>query len=83
MRARARELAEDALKALERVLNDPNAPARAQLAAAIAILDRGYGKPTQHVQPEVSILDRLDGKQLTELLAVLKQLEEQEQTTAH
>ena len=43
----AREHTEDAMKALVEICNDKNASAPARVSAACAILDRGYGKPTQ------------------------------------
>ena len=48
----AREYTEEAVGALVRVLRDKEAPASAQVAAATAILDRGHGKPTQHIDAE-------------------------------
>ncbi len=36
-----------AFKALAQVLNDPNASPSARVTAAVAILDRAYGRPAQ------------------------------------
>ena len=47
--ARARALGGDALRALNEVMQDDRAPAAARVSAAVAILDRGYGKPTTNV----------------------------------
>lgn len=41
----AKELAPEALQALARVMRDPTQSGSAVVAAANAILDRGYGKP--------------------------------------
>ena len=38
---------EAALRTLEQIMLDPGAPASARAAAATALLDRGWGKPTQ------------------------------------
>jgi hypothetical protein len=40
-----------AMKTLVDVMNDADAPAEARISAAIAILDRGWGKPAQQERP--------------------------------
>jgi hypothetical protein len=45
----AREHSADAIKTLSDIMNNPKAPAAARIAAASALLDRGYGKPLQTV----------------------------------
>lgn len=60
VRALARERTEKALLTLERVMDDMSAPPSARVAAANALLDRGYGKPTTIIEnqsdaPEISI----------------------------
>ena len=47
IRDAAREHADEAIKALVGVLKDTEAPASAKVAAATALLDRAYGRPTQ------------------------------------
>ncbi len=51
--ARVRELAqaqtENAIAGLVRVLEDKKAPAASRVSAAVALLDRGWGKPVQMV----------------------------------
>ena len=37
----------EALAALVAIANDPEAPAAARVSAAIAVLDRGHGRPRQ------------------------------------
>jgi len=49
LRAAARELTPMALGTLKRIASDVEAPEAAQVAAAQAILDRGWGKPTQPI----------------------------------
>ena len=39
----------EAIETLAKIMCDPNEHARARVAAAIAILDRGWGKPEQAV----------------------------------
>jgi hypothetical protein len=55
VKAAARELTSDAMGALKRVMQDPKAPAAARVSAATAILDRGWGKPTQQVEANVGM----------------------------
>lgn len=45
--AMAMDLGEDALAALKEIANDRSAPPAARVSAATAILDRGFGKPSQ------------------------------------
>ena len=53
----ARELAPKALKRIETLSRDKNP--QVSLAACKEILDRAYGKATQHTEAEVSIYDNL------------------------
>jgi hypothetical protein len=46
----AREYTTDALATLARICTDTAAPPAAQVAAANALLDRGWGKPKQAVE---------------------------------
>jgi len=50
VKAAARELTSDAMDTLKQVMQDPKAPAAARVSAAIAILDRGWGKPKQTIE---------------------------------
>lgn len=52
--------ADDALAVLVEVMADPAAPHAARVAAANAILDRGYGKPTQDITAKVQQTDLAD-----------------------
>ena len=45
----AREHSTEAIETLARIMRNPKAPAAARIAAASALLDRGYGKPRQTV----------------------------------
>jgi hypothetical protein len=51
---RARDHTTKALQALVGTLDDPMATAAAKVSAAIAVLDRGWGKPTER-QEHVSL----------------------------
>jgi Family of unknown function (DUF5681) len=49
VREAARELTLDALDTLATIMKDPKAPAAARISAALALLDRGHGRPFQAV----------------------------------
>jgi len=72
--AAARELTPEAMDTLKEAMADPKAPWAAKIAAAIAVLDRGWGKPTQAVDANVSVLDRMTDDKKRALLAALKAL---------
>ena len=44
----------DALEALREVATSKDAPPSARVSAAVALLDRGYGKPAQSIDAKVS-----------------------------
>ena len=46
----ARQHMPAAINRLVAIMNDPKASASAQVAAASAIIDRGYGKPLQSIE---------------------------------
>jgi hypothetical protein len=50
----ARQHTTDAVETLASIMRDKNAVPAARVAAANAILDRGYGKPPQHISGEFS-----------------------------
>lgn len=66
----AREHATEAIQALVEALNHR----RTRVAAAIALLDRGFGRPAQHTQITRSPLDDIDPQTLTTLAETLEQL---------
>lgn len=51
----AQEHAEEAIAALVEVMTNPKAAAVARVSAAQAILDRGFGRPTQAIKAEHSL----------------------------
>jgi hypothetical protein len=57
-------------------MNNDHAPSAARVGAAIAILDRGWGKPTQAVEASVSILDQMTDDEQKAMLAALEALRE-------
>lgn len=50
IRSLARSHTESAIKTLAGIMNEKKSPAAARVAAASAILDRGWGKPKQDVE---------------------------------
>jgi hypothetical protein len=46
----ARQYTELAIATLVAVMKDPKSPGSARIAAAVAILDRGWGKPSQAIE---------------------------------
>jgi hypothetical protein len=54
---------------------DQKAPWAAKIAAAIAVLDRGWGKPTQAIDANVSFFDGLTDHDRQALLAALEAIQ--------
>ncbi len=71
----ARQCTARAVKTLERIMDDVTAPASAQAAAAVALLDRGHGKAVQHIEAELSVYDSLSLAEQQALLAALEMLD--------
>ena len=65
----AREHTAKAMQTLVSVMNDEKAPPAARTTAAIAMLDRGYGRPAQFVGIESN--KRLDERSDEELMAII------------
>jgi hypothetical protein len=53
----AREQSPQAINTLAKIMNDEKTPPAARVAAANALLDRGYGKPTQPISKTVAKVD--------------------------
>lgn len=53
LREKARERTDEALEVLTSIMHNQYDPASSRIAAACAILDRGYGKPTQHLKQDL------------------------------
>ena len=63
-----------AIKTLTTVMNNDHAPSAARVGAAIAILDRGWGKPTQQVAANVSFFDQMSDEEQRIMLAAFEAL---------
>jgi hypothetical protein len=79
VKAAARELTLDAMNTFKGAMADPKAPWAAKIAAAIAILDRGWGKPMQAVEANVSLLDQMTDEEQGIMLAALAALKAAEE----
>jgi hypothetical protein len=78
VKAAAKENTADAIKTLKTVMNNDHAPSAARVGAAIAILDRGWGKPMQAVEATVSVFDQMTDDEQKMLLAALASLRDEE-----
>jgi hypothetical protein len=72
IQALARANTEMAIATLATICENANVPPAARVAAAVALLDRGWGRPTQALSveqkppPSVKITDEMDSKQAAE-----------------
>jgi hypothetical protein len=64
---------------LEKAMTDQKAPWAAKITAAIAVLDRGWGKPQQTVSANVSVFDEMTDTERKTLLAALAALKAKEE----
>jgi hypothetical protein len=67
----ARSHAPEAIEALVAILKNKRSPAAAKVRAAEVLLDRGFGKPAQHLNVSRSPLDDLDAQSLAALAEAL------------
>ena len=74
VRELARKYTHKAIRTLINILDDPKANAAARSFAANSLLDRGYGKPTQHIETNVTILDSLSETELRSLAGAIASL---------
>lgn len=56
----AQEHTEPALKMIRSIMDDPKTVPSVKLAAANALLDRGYGKPAQTIDATITRTDAVD-----------------------
>jgi hypothetical protein len=59
-------------------MTDQKAPWAAKITAAIAVLDRGWGKPTQAVDANVSFFDQMSDEEQRIMLAALEAIRDAE-----
>ena len=72
IRSMARNHTAKALSTLASIMNEAKAPAAARVAAAQALLDRGWGKATQVVEATVNNVDasRVSDLELATIIAI-------------
>ena len=80
IRSLARKHTDSALNILAGIMNQPDAPPVARVAAAQALLDRGWGKATQFIEAETT--HRYVAR-LPEKAANTEQWQEQHTPTTH
>ena len=79
VKSAARELTPVAMDTLEKAMTDQKAPWAAKITAAIAVLDRGWGKPRRRYAANVSFLDQMsDEEQKRIMLAALEAIRDAE-----
>lgn len=71
VRELARNYTDDAINTLAEIMKDKKQNTSARVAAATELLNRGYGKPTQHIEANVNFLDRLSIEDQRALAAAL------------
>lgn len=57
VREAARKFTTDAIQTLAHIMSDETAPHSARTAAAVALLDRGHGRPAQQTDLRVEAVD--------------------------
>lgn len=73
VKAAARALTQEAIDTLAAVMRDGKAPAAARISAAVALLDRGHGRPSQAVDLNVGCdLGRLTDDELDALEQIIE-----------
>jgi hypothetical protein len=75
LKAASREMTRQALETLREVMENKKAPPAARVGAATAVLDRGWGRPTQSIEGQV-------GLTLEQLVLLAVKREEQLSLTA-
>ncbi len=65
IRSLARKHTERALSVLAGIMDQEQSPAPARVAAAQALLDRGWGKPSQPFDAEDGLIEALKGIKVT------------------
>jgi hypothetical protein len=61
----ARSYASEAIETLVKIMRDRRASATGRIGAATAILDRGFGKPTQQIESALNVSYDISDKPLT------------------
>lgn len=78
VREAARRHTVEALDVLAEIASDEKAPPSARVQASQALLDRAWGRPTQHLEAQVGPLDGLSEREQRTLLSVLSAIADEE-----
>ena len=68
LRAVAKEHSPEAFRFLLNTMRNEDAALQHRMNAATQILDRGFGKPSQHNEVTVSVLDRMSDQELIKII---------------
>ena len=80
----ARSHTASCLKTLAAIAKNLKAPPAARVSAAVALLDRGWGKAVQHIEAEINFYDALGLEDRQTLLAALDALDgDSDEATRH
>ena len=71
----ARKQGPEAIKTLVSIMNDKKGVKQTRMAAACALLDRGYGKPMQSVMQMHAPLTELTNDELTDFIRRAREME--------
>jgi len=77
IRSLARTHTEAALRTLAGIMNQPDAPEAARVAAANSLLDRGWGKPTQPIAAAPDPMDDTTTDELRSLIETIRSINAQ------
>jgi|SRR6516164_5801008 hypothetical protein len=65
VRALARQSGKDAIATLKAIMDDVQAPPAARIAASVALLDRGYGRPEQRFEGALNVVYQISDRPLS------------------
>ena len=65
----AKEASKDAIDTLIKVMKNDQAPVAARVTAAQAILDRAWGKPSQTIEANINVFDRMSDEELVKFIS--------------
>jgi hypothetical protein len=82
IRSLAQAHTEDAIKTLAQITNQADASPAARVSAAIALLDRGWGKSTQPISPDADPLEDATTDELCAILDTIRALRARDDASA-
>jgi hypothetical protein len=73
LKSLAQQYTDEAIAALAEIVRDKAASTIARVKAVEALLDRGHGRPTQHIEAKISPLEELSDDELMDGIAALRE----------